>query len=242
MKKKFAVLNMIARHTLPLVLVILVGLMIANAVVFRTELEADYLSLGSELDGDGMYAVFFIAYLLLTVVLGRAMCDRGGRQNYFLYRLRDGHMAVYLTQALYNALCYALLFGVETLSLLGLGAWCRADYPERFNQQTLILTCYQSSLLHTVFPMHDILLWVTDLAVILGLGACTAAVSARNRSRSHSIVVFLMVMVLPLMLLIHREEGSAMNISSRIISIIASVFFLGISVCGASELEVDANG
>lgn len=239
MKKKFAILTLIARHTLPAVLAVLVLLAAANAVIFCTNVDSGFQNLYLKFDRTDMVAAFLIAYVLMTGILCFAMQDRGGRQNYFLNRLMVSPKTLFWNHALYNSLCYVLLFIVEGLSLVGLGVWAQGAFPERFSYQTLFLICYQSDMIHSFFPLEDWFLWISNLVMILGLGICTAALPTRNRSRKTSVTTFVMGMVLPVNLFLHVEDTNALDSTTRVIVMVLSGFCIMFALSGVLGLEVD---
>lgn len=241
MRRKLSLLSMIAGHSLGKVFLILIAMAAANGVLFYTELADTYRDMRYMLDRTSFLWAFGIAFTLLSIVLCSALCDRGGKQNYFLNRLSVSPRVFYLTHVLYNTLCYVLLFAAEALSLLGLCFWMQSRFPESFNQQTLMLACYQSSMLHTFLPLSDVLGWVVLGCLLLGLGICTAALPAMNRRGRRSISTFLMCATVPFYVFLQNEFG-AVELDAKIIALVGTAFFAFTALWGPLDQEVTENG
>lgn len=237
MKNWFLMIAMIARHTVTKVLLAMAALIAGNCIVFQLVLDRGFQELSMEFDRGEMYYPFAAVFLLMTFFLCRALCDRGGQQNYFLDRLRISSNTLYFCHIAYNAVCYALLFLVQGLCLLGLAFWCRKEFPESFNQQSMFALCYKSTLLHTFFPMEDWLLALSNLVLILGLGICTAAFPTRNRWGRGSYTTFIMVLAVPVYLYMQSQSGYA--VENRIAICVMAVFCIVSSLCGCLIREED---
>lgn len=241
MKKKLAIFNLIARHSLPWVIMVLVLLVIANCVVFLTQMDPDYVSLYRQFDQMPMYLVYAIGFMLLTIVLCMPMMDRGGRQNYFLHRLKLQTRTIFLNHALYNALCYGLFYMVQALTLVGLCAAVQRMYPNRFTHQTIFVTAYQSGMIHSFFPLGDWLLTLSNLVMIVALGICTAALPTRNRSRKMSITTFVAAFLALIVVYLQTIDVGALDVTTRIIALFCSGWCVLVSVAGIWDLGVDEN-
>lgn len=239
MKRKLSILNLIASHSMRWVLLILGALVIGDAAIFAIYLNGTKAELSVLLDDNRLLLLFAGAFALLTLVLCLAMCDRGGRQNYLLNRLRVSPKMLYMTHAFYNGACYFLLFAVQALTLLGICLWSERAYASYFNHQTLFLTCYQSDFLHAFFPLENVMGWISNIFLILGLGICTAALPVRNRSRNLSISTFLMAGHGLAFFLLLCE--SSMDPTVYFLGIFNSVVYLLVSLFGVLSLEVDAD-
>lgn len=239
MKKKLAVLNLIVRHSLCWVLAVLAGLVIANGAVFLVQLDSDYQSLYLEFDRMGMYLVYAVCFMLLTLVLCLPMRDRGGRQNYFLHRLNLHPRTVFWNHAVYNTFCYGLFYMVEALSLVALCAVVQWMQPEKFTHQTILLATYQSGLIHSFLPLDDWMMALSNLLVTVTMGICTAAFPARNRSRKMSISTFVAAIVALMVIYLQTIENGALDITTRIIAMFCGGLCVLFSVAGILDLGVD---
>lgn len=241
MKKKLAIFNLMARHSLPGVMMVLAALVIADCAVFLTQLDPDYASLYRQFDQIPMYLVCAIGFVSLTLVLCFPMRDRGGRQNYFLHRLNLQPRSIYLSHALYNTLCYILFYAVQALTLVGLCAVVQRMHPDRFTHQTIFITTYQSGLIHSFLPLGDWLLSVSNLVMIAMLGICTAALPTRNRSRKMSITTFVAAILALGVVYLQTIDAGALDITTRIIALFCSVWCVLVSAAGVWDLGVDEN-
>lgn len=241
MKGKLSVLSMIAGHSLGKVLWILLLLPAVNGILFYFALAEHYQVLYRILDDLPFTAAFAVAFGIMSVVLCGALRDRGGRQNNLLDRLRISPRAIYWNQAVYNALCYFLLFAVEAMSLLGLAFWNSSLFPESYTHQTLMLDCYQTSILHVFFPLSDLLGWAALAVVILGLGICTAAFPAKQRRGKRSITTFLMCFAV--LLYVHMQVSShALFPDGKILILISGALISLVAAGGVLSWEVTEDG
>lgn len=241
MKKKLSILNLIARHSLGRVLLVLIALAAANVVVFLTQLNPEYVSLYQEFDRMPMYLVCAVGFALMTLVLCFPMRDRGGRQNYFLYRLKLRPRTVFWNHALYNALCYGLFYMVQGLTLAALCAVVKLQHPDRFTQQTIFITTYQSGLIHSFLPLGDWLLSLSNLVMIATLGICTAALPTRNRSGKLSVTTFVAAILALFVVYLQVNEGGGMDITTRVIALFCCGWCVLVSAAGIWDLGVDEN-
>lgn len=239
MKKKFAVLNLIAQHSVRKVLAVLAILVVADAAAFLPGLDPEYVSLYREFDQMGMYLVYAACFVLLTLILCLSMCDRGGRQNLFLYRLDLHPRTVFWNHAAYNSFCYCLLYMVQALALLVLCVITEKLYPDRFTHQTIFLTTYQSGLIHSFLPLEDWMLGISNLVMIVTLGICTAALPTRNRSGKASITTFVAVLLALTVVYLQTIDVGGLDVTTRVIALFCSVMCALSSVAGIWDLEVD---
>lgn len=241
MRRKLSVFSMIAGHSLGKLLWILLLLPAANGIMFYYSLEEQYRALYRLLDKPAFTAVFAVAFGAVSVILCGALRDRGGRQNNFLDRLQISYRAIYWNQVFYNTLCYFLLFAVEAMSLLGLAFWNRCLFPESGNHQSLMLDCYQTSILHVFFPLSDWLGWTALILLLLGLGICTAAFPAKQRRGKRSITSFLMCIAA--LLYVHMQVLShALFPDGKIIILVSGVLISLVAAGGVLSWEVTEDG
>ena len=242
MKRKLSVLSMIANHSLEWVLGILLLQLLLNGLFFYTCLVVEgWEFLDVVLSMEELLGFFAISLVLMTFLLGFSLRDKGGKQNYFLHRLSVSPRAFCLTHGLYNSLCFFLLFAVEALSLLGGVFWHSQLHPEAYNHQSIMLSCYRYSVLHTFFPLSDWLGWVVLAVLILGLGFTSAAMSAANRRGKRSILPFLMVGTV---LLYGNLQNSfqAVALDGKVVSLIPALIFTGSALWQLLGQEVREDG
>lgn len=236
MKKLFAYFNMIARHNLGTVMLILTLLTAVNAVVFHLILGTSAGELSPVLDSLGLYVIFSDAFILLSVKLRGILTDRGGHQNYFLARLRKRRMTLFWNQILYSTLCYGLLFAVEALSLVALCEITAHRFPESYNAQSVMLACYQSKLLHTFLPLSDWLGWVTTGVMTCALGITAAY--APMKSRQGKTAVSWWVMQLVFLSYVWVQRGyRALSLDYKLIHLLWAVLTAFATFAGACHVS-----
>ena len=242
MKRKLSILSVIAAHSMGRVFGILLLQLLLNGLFFYRCLVTeswDYLDV--VLAMPEVLGSFSIGLVLMTFLLSFALRDKGGRQNYFLHRLSVVPSSVGLCQGLYNSLCFLLLFAVEAMSLLGGVFWHKLLNPTLYNHQSLMLSCYHFSMLHTFLPLSDWLGWVVLGLLILGLGFTSAAMSVANRRGKRSILPLLM---LGAVLLYGRLQMSfqAVSLDGKIIGLILSLMLTAPAVYSILKREVREDG
>lgn len=237
MKRKLSILSMIAGHSMGKVFWILLAVPVLNGIFFLDQVGDRYRPVYRILDTPTVFGIFILSLTAMTLVLCAALRDKGGRQNYFLHRLTNSPRAVFLNHALYNTLCYFLLFTVESMTLLGIAFSSSLLFPESFNQQWLMLECYMSSMIHIFFPLSDVLNWVVLLALIAGFGICTAAMSAMNRRGKRSITPLLMLGTAALYGHLQLETH-ALSLDGKVIAICCCVILSLTALWGSIRREV----
>lgn len=134
------------------------------------------------LDKSGILWAWRAALVLLTVQLCRVGCESGAKQGYTLRRLPLSERAVFLWQWVGNALFYLLLWGAQLAVVLVLSRVYLAAagaQPAQLVQpaggQTLLLAFYQSSFLHGLLPLDDLLSHAAGLLLTAALAFGAAA-------------------------------------------------------------------
>lgn len=194
MRKHLSVLALGARQTLGRVLLLLVVLAAVETVLFGWALWT-YLpqEMGGGMAGPapveelmeavklrwvyaaGMTAVF--AVLLLT-----GLELRGSRMAYTMCRLRISEEAAVLWQGAYNALCFLLLWAVQTALALGFCLWYMAAVDPAFvTGQTAFLAFYRSGFLNGLLPLANTARWVQLITGTAALGLTTATAPYHQR-------------------------------------------------------------
>lgn len=237
MKRKLSILSMIADHSIGKVFLILLAVPVLNGIYFLDQVGNRYRPAYRILDNPTVFGFFVLSLVAMTFVLCAALRDRGGRQNYFLHRLEISPRSVFWNHTFYNALCYFLLFAMESMTLLGVAFWNSLLFPESFTHQGLMLECYMSSMIHIFFPLSDVLNWVVLLALVTGFGICTAAMSAMNRRGKRSITPLLMIGTATLYG--HLQlESHALSLDGKVIAICCCVILSLTALWGSIRREV----
>ncbi len=206
MKKHSSVVLLFARSTIFPILALLAVMTAAELALFRHELNVhlrsfangdNFDSLEQIVDYSSILLIFGLAFLLMTIILCLPGCRFGSRTDYTIGRLSLDERTIYWWQVGYNAACYVILWAVQ----LGVALVCCAAYltaaPEgAYTGQTVFLACYRSPLLHALLPLEDVLLWLRNLAFLVGLALSTARVPVCRRQGRAPVAVIVMALTL----------------------------------------------
>lgn len=208
MKRHLSIWMLMARSTIYKVLGLFLGLIAADGALFAlmpwieeqkvrsVASLAPGASVAVELERMFQYfpVVFGVCLLALTAVLCLNGCEFSAKQGYTLRRLRVSQREIFLWQAAHNAVCYLLLWAVQTGVVFVLCRYYVAHYqemtmwyPDMVNDQTMVLAFYRNSFLHSLLPLADVWRWVRNAVGCAALGVCAAAFPVRQR-RGHKSV------------------------------------------------------
>lgn len=216
MKKHFSIWMLMARSTIYRALGLFLALAVVDGALFaltpwiveqnmgKTASLVSGKPVAVELEQMFQYfpIVFGICLLLLTALLCLNGCEFGTKQGYTLRRLRVSQREIFLWQAAQNALCYFLLWAVQTSLVVILCRYYVAHcqeitiwHPGMVNDQTVVLAFYRNSFLHSLLPLADVWRWVRNAVGCAALGVCAAAFPAQQR-RGHRSVAAAILAVL----------------------------------------------
>ncbi len=184
MKKYSSVFAMIARTTLYKNLIVMFLMAAAQMMLFVLKLQ-NYERIGKwTLSGtvkdSFMIIPLAIGFFLVSLFLVKMGGFRGSNQGYLLNRLQITETEVFGLQALYNCICFVILWAVEVVVLMG----ASSIYVEKatdVTSHTKVMAFYSNGLMHSLLPMKDTMGWLYLLALILGVGLFLALFSALQR-------------------------------------------------------------
>lgn len=131
-----------------------------------------------------------IAVLLGFALLSALLLTDGAkgkhRLSYTLDRLAISPKAVLGCQAIYNILAYLLFWAVQVLTILGL-FWLYQQQGGYVGPQTLYLVTWQDELVHSFLPMEELIRWLRNLVLIVGLAVTVACSAAQLRQKNKPI-------------------------------------------------------
>lgn len=131
-----------------------------------------------------------IAVLLGFALLSALLLTDGAkgkhRLSYTLDRLAISPKAVLGCQAIYNILAYLLFWAVQVLTILGL-FWLYQQQGGYIGPQTLYLVTWQDELVHSFLPMEELIRWLRNLVLIVGLAVTVACSAAQLRQKNKPI-------------------------------------------------------
>lgn len=196
MKKYISVFEMITRSTLYKVLAVLVVMTGLQLVLFWGEMQPhidDKMSgLESIVDGSHMIWALAAGFLLITVILCWSGCNIGSNQGYTLRRLQISETEVCVLQAIYNGLCYFLLWASQVAVLILVSNWYMQTALEKTNQ-TVMLAFYRSGYMHSMLPLADGLGWFLLVLTLVGCAITTALFPYQQRRGKVSFAVIAVV-------------------------------------------------
>ena len=195
MKSSFSVFLLFLRHSVWKVLLLLAAMAGVELGLF-TALMPDPATHSLETClaacGRPLGIVLLMGFASLGCLL---LADGAGgkhRLSYTLDRLAVSPRAVLACQAVYNLLVWLLFGAVQAAALLGC-FWLYQRQGGYVGPQTLFLTCWQNELVHSFLPMEDVLRWLRNLILALGLAVTVACASAQLRQKNKPIAFCVLV-------------------------------------------------
>ena len=208
MRKYASVFGLIARSSIYKILLVLCFSTGAQLALFRWRLFESLRYYGNNIgfqesfsrfdylvgrSGVGVaLAVTFIAVTVMLVLTGTQASSRVG---YTLDRLSVSKRAIFAVQTVYNACAYLLLWTAELATIGAMGAMYLSCVPEPFAApQGMLISFYQSPILHSLMPLADVLLWIRNAIILVSLSTVSARFPMIQRSGRFSAVVIALVL------------------------------------------------
>lgn len=141
----------------------------------HTNMTHKFMGVEETLQGSGLFIVFGVAFVLLTVILCYAGCELSGKQGYTLRRLRIKENKVFLMQFSANTMFYAMFWFCEIVIIRFLMQLYLKDVPEEiYTNQMLMLSFYRNDFLGSLLPLSDTVNLVRNIIWIFAMGASSA--------------------------------------------------------------------
>lgn len=208
MKRYVSVFEMITRSSIYKVLLILVGMVVAEFVCFYiTMMSPNGLNIEEYIDQSQYSLIFKIAYVLVTLAIVFPGMNIGSIQSYTLERLRIKEKRIFWLQALYNTLAYILFWGVQLVVILVSAFVFQKNLPQAatWSNQTLFLAFYRSNFMHSILPLEDGPGWWVLGFVIVGTAFVVAEFTKQQRCGKFAFE--LPIMVVAVLLSFPRQLG-----------------------------------
>ena len=195
MKSSFSVFLLFLRHSVWNVLLLLAamaGIELALFAALTPDPATHSLETCLAACGRPLGIVLLMGFTSLGCLL---LADGAGgkhRLSYTLDRLAVSPRAVLACQAVYNLLAWLLFGAVQAAALLGC-FWLYQRQGGYVGPQTLFLICWQNELVHSFLPMEDVLRWLRNLILALGLAVTVACASAQLRQKNKPIAFCVLV-------------------------------------------------
>ena len=196
MKKYSSVFEMIVRSSIYKVLFLLGIMVITEAVCFSLSMiSPSGVNIEEYINQSLFSTIFQIAYLLVTAVLVFYGMNMGSMQSYTLQRLRIREKNIFWLQALYNALAYVLLWGVQLVMILISASVYYKNLPEGHihTNQTLFIAFYRSEFMHSILPLEDAPGWWVLILILVSSAFTTAVFTKLQRIGKFGFELFILV-------------------------------------------------
>lgn len=200
-RQHISVLMLFAGSSMKRLLLVLVGMLLAEGVVFYKVLneilanEAERatgviyangrgpaFSLETAFENGHIAGGFSIALVFFTIVLCSAGCEKGNKQGYTLKRLGVSEKGIFLLQSAYNVAAYFILWGVQLAAVLVMCSIFLKEAPENMvSNQTVFLAFYRNEFLHSLLPLSEVSRWIRNILLFVGMGIAAAGFPFRQR-------------------------------------------------------------
>ena len=243
MKKRLSILMLVARFTVYRVVLLVLGMSVAQVGLFYLALRKGSSNpLDVLLDSSKFGFVAVIAFILLCVLLGKSANGSGGSVSaYTVDRLSVSEIEFTGWFALYNGLMFLVFWLWEALTMLSMCLiYVRLAPQEAVGPQTIFLTCYRSGYLHRLIPLADISGWVRNGAFVVALGICTATSAYHERSGRRAAAVWFMAVGAVEGVSGMRGSGDGFDVVFILWSILVTA--VTVSVVISKEREISKGG
>ena len=204
MKRHLSVLGLWARCSLYKILGVIAVMGIAEYMLFYfnmkreiTVYEATQAFSRPEMliDRSGVFLCFAIAFILITLLLIIPGCQFGSKVSYTVKRLSINEKYVFLYQAIYNMLIYALLWSIQVILCVCMLKQYTAQTPIEFlGEQNIFLAFYRSTRLHALLPLSNGILWARNALLLVTLGLSSAEFPFLQRKGKKSVTIIALVL------------------------------------------------
>lgn len=222
MRKHLSVFMLYTRSSLFRILLIFMLMAVLELVLFYFAVErimvSDSIGLERMISKSCVGFVMGAAFLAMSAQLSIMGCEYGSKQSYTLRRLSVGEGSIFAWQALFNALMYLLLWGVQLGLVLIMCAYGVEKMGAQASNQATFLAFYRSQFLHSLLPLGEWSRYLRNIVLIIALGLASALFSYNQRRKKLGLA---MIFMLPLTAL--PFAGSTGNLETDVVQILASL-------------------
>ncbi|MBQ3136195.1 MAG: hypothetical protein IJB74_01800 [Clostridia bacterium] len=200
---------------------------------------------GILLDNRAMSFIFASGFLLITVILAINGCKYTSREDYTLRRLNITEKKVMLTKGIYGIFVFSLLLMAEAFVMYiicNIYIYFAENHPQTFegsvSNQTVFLSFYRSSLIHSVLPLEDYLKYISTFFTIVGMSFSTASIPYFVKRKK----LFLETFILVPAVIINFTSAWTAGLAADLALIGVSGFILGILITRISTEEQTYDG
>lgn len=206
MKKYLSVLMIYVRSSIYKVLVLFAVMSAAQTVMFlrMPEFKAmqafdkmhKFTGIEELLQESGLFVVFGVAFVILTIILCYGGCEFSGKQGYTLRRLRITEKHVFLMQLSANGVFYILFWFCEIVVIRALMSLYLKYVPEViYTNQMLTLSFYRNDFLSGLMPMSNLVCLVRNIIWVLAMAVTSAFFPYMQRRRKIALSLIIMVAI-----------------------------------------------
>ncbi len=201
MKKFTSVFGLIARSSIFKLLITFILLGALELFLFYRKLSAAIMSEWqhpnvtlSPLEGlvsdSGIPWLFALAFVAVTVFLCMTGTQYSSKSGYTLARLSITEKQVFFCQTLYNIIIYLVLWAYQ-IALFAIAAYLYTSLSpvEYIGEQSVFLAFYRNKFMHCILPLSEVLLWIRNVAIAVGLGFAAAEFPYNQRGGKFGITV-----------------------------------------------------
>ena len=241
MKKQISVFQLMVRTSLWKVLLIMLGLLATQFVLFFVLGAGEEQYLLDVLErlpywpiGIGLYLISAALYIPLS--------DRGGRMNNLILRLGLSEKQIYWIQVLFNALVYTMFLVAQAMTMILLCLIHDWVTPGTMDPMSILVTSYQHPVFHRLFPLHDLVSWFNLLVLVTGMSICTAAYPMRQRHRFGSVCTVFMVAYASSYFCSLPDLSDHLYVTEFLLPLLFTICVCAVSLGGVYTMEVDDYG
>ncbi len=250
MKKYISVFGLIARGSIYKIIICFILMLISEILLFSFKLEKainlhstgfSMSQLETLIDNSFIKWVFTLGFVIVTFYLCIIGTEYGNSQtSYTIKRLRISERNVFFCQAVYNTIIFISLWAVQALTVFILCLRYVHTSPEEvIGNQTVFLAFYRNDLLHNILPLSDILVWIRNIFIALGLGFTSAEFTYKQRRKKLGATVI--AFALYTIFFFSKELANTFN---SYLTIIVSIIIIGETLYTVykKDEEVVSNG
>lgn len=232
MRDKKSVWMLIVHSSIYKVIAVIAAVIAVQSVLFWLQLSKNDIIVGElrtlkqVIEDSHVLWICAAGFLLMTASLCLTGCEFGSRQGYMINRLSVSEKQVFITQAVYNAMCFFIFWaGQVTAALVCCMNYLRFADPSVVNEQILFLSFYQSDFWHNLLPMADVSRTIRNIVLVIALGIGSAAVPVFQRRRRMPLVI---VVLLALVILFFTRPMGDFTNDMMVIGIAAAAGLRGV--------------
>lgn len=202
MKKYLSVFGFMARSSVYKILGLFVLMLGAESLFFilrfpKDDISKYYFANFEECVVSGFIPLIFaVAFTLVTVLICFTGMEYRSKSGYTLRRLAIKESSVFWIQAIYNGIVYLLFWAVQIAIVYLLSFYYLSTAPEKFvSNQSVFLSFYRNSFMHSLLPLEDILLWIRNFLLIIALSVSAAELTYKQRRKKYGVMLILNAVV-----------------------------------------------